>query len=142
MKKTILAVMGCLIMACGSVKAEDAAQALAAPPPPATSACVSCQHTTCCKFSCHTSCAELRHKLWEWMTYRPLQRTCCCECWFKCEPRKMPPLYAFFPRPECASKDCGNSCVTSSDHASTCHVCKKAMKDCSCKAAQVVAPSK
>ena len=52
------------------------------------------------------------HRLWEWLTYRPLNRTCACVgC--KCDPYYCaPPVYTFF-LDHCAG-GCGHGCCSGS----------------------------
>jgi hypothetical protein len=64
---------------------EHAAPAVAGAP-----GCASCGHSSksCCKRFC------------DWLCYRPLYRTCCCNCPKPCAPCCYPPLYTYF-LPEC-----------------------------------------
>jgi hypothetical protein len=53
--------------------------------------------------------AECCKRLWEWMTYCPLKKSCLCDCCHKCNDCPTPPLYTYFldPYHACAS---GNGC--------------------------------
>jgi hypothetical protein len=55
--------------------------------------------------------ADCWKKLWGWLTYCPLQRSCLCDCCHKCNDCAPPPLYTYFldPYHACAS---GNGCTT------------------------------
>jgi hypothetical protein len=54
-----------------------------------------------CAANAHASHVQ---RLWQWLTYHPLQRPGLCGCCHRCVPYCNAPLYAFFP---CSAGGCG-----------------------------------
>src|SRR5262245_39013051 len=68
---------------------------------------------TCLKTG-HPRC----QRFWDWLTYQPLTKSCCCACSKQPEPCCHPPLYAYFLE-GCAGKAgackaSGGSCLATS----------------------------
>lgn len=78
-----------MVLGSGFCRAEEEADTPApAPPQPPVAASSPCP--------CPAACPVPRHRVWDWLCYRPLTRSGCCRCGYGCTPCCTPPLYTFF----------------------------------------------